>query len=256
MIDDKAVIHASASIGNNVCIGPFSVIGANVEIGDNTWVGPHVVINGSTTIGKENKIFQFSSLGDDPQDKKYAGESTKLVIGNRNTIREYCTFNRGTIQDRGITTVGDDNWVMAYAHIAHDCLVGNNIVMANNAQLAGHVEVGDHVILGAFTAVHQFVKIGVHSFTGLGTILTKDLPPFVMANGNTASAHGMNFEGMKRKGFSDDAIKKLRKAYKIVYRSNYTLQEAIKQLSELAEEIPAIKTFQAFLMNTQRGIVR
>ncbi len=256
MIDNKAVIHTSARLGNNVSIGPFSIIGADVEIGDNTWVGPHVVINGSTTIGKENKIFQFSSIGDAPQDKKYAGEPTALIIGDRNTIREYCTLNRGTVQDSGVTTVGNDNWIMAYAHVAHDCFVGDHIIMANNAQLAGHVNVGSFAILGAFTAVHQFVNIGVHSFTGLGTILTKDLPPFVMANGNTASAHGMNFEGMKRKGFSPETIKQLRQAYKIVYRSNYTLQEAIKQLAKLAEDIPTIKTFQEFLKNSQRGIVR
>lgn len=255
-IHPTAIIHSSAKLGVDVSVGPYSIIGADVEIGDRSWIGPHVVVNGPTRIGEECKIYQFASIGDAPQDKKYKGEPTRLEIGDRNVIRECCTLNRGTSQDVGITRIGNDNWIMAYCHIAHDCNVGNNTIFANNASIAGHVSVGDNVIMGAFTVVHQFVAIGAFSMTAMGTILLKDLPPFVMAMGNTAEAHGMNFEGMKRRGYSKDTILALRRAYKLIYRSGNTTESAINQLAPLAELHPEVKLLSEFLKNSNRGIVR
>lgn len=256
MIDERAVIDPSAKIGNNVSIGPYSVIGKDVEIGDGCEIGPHVVINGPTTIGCDNRIFQFASIGDEPQDKKYAGEPTRLVIGDRNTIREFCTINRGTTQDEGITRVGSDNWIMAYVHIAHDCVLGDNIILANNASLAGHVHVGDYAILGGFTLVHQFCSIGAHCFSGMNSVIAKDVPPYVMVSGHMAEAHGLNSEGLKRRGFSPDALKALKDAYRVVFRQGNTLKTAIELLEPEAEKCAELAVMVDFLKNVKRGIVR
>jgi len=256
VIHSTAIIDSQAEIGKNVSIGAYSVIGANVVLEDECVIGPHVVINGPTKIGKETKIYQFASIGDDPQDKKYAGEDTQLIIGERNVIRECCTINRGTIQDGGITRVGDDNWIMAYVHIAHDCVLGNNIIFANNTSLAGHVTVGDNAILGGFTIVHQFCQIGTNCFTGLNTIVTKDIPPFVMASGNLAKAHGLNTEGLKRRGYSKERIKAIKDAYKIIYRSKNTVEQAKEKLIPLSQEFDDVKLMLEFLQNVTRGIIR
>lgn len=254
VIHPTALVDPAARLGANVSIGAYSIIGPDVEIGDNSWIGPHVVINGPTRIGRDNRIFQFASLGEMPQDKKYAGEPTLLEIGDRNTIREFCTFNRGTIQDAGTTRIGDDNWIMAYVHIAHDCQVGNNTIFANNAQLAGHVHVGDWAILGGFTVVHQFVRIGAHSITGMGTILLQDLPPYVMANGNPSAPHGINSEGLRRRGFPPEAIAAIKRAYKTLYRSGLKLEEAAAAIA--AEQRPELAPLAEFLAVAGRGIIR
>ncbi len=254
VIHPTALVDAGARLGERVEIGAYSVIGAGVEVGDDTWIGPHVVINGPTKIGRANRIFQFASLGEQPQDKKYAGEPTTLEIGDRNTIREFCTFNRGTIQDAGATRVGNDNWIMAYVHIAHDCQVGNQTIFANNAQLAGHVQVGDWAILGGFTVVHQFVRIGAHSMTAMGTILLQDLPPYVTASGNPSAPHGINSEGLKRRGFSSGAIAALKRAYKALYRNGLKLEEATAQIA--AEGFDEVKVLSDFLAAPGRGIIR
>lgn len=256
MIHSSAIIAPGAQLGENVSVGPFSVIGEHVQIGDNTVIGPHVVIAGHTTLGCDNRVFQFASLGDEPQDKKYAGEPTRLEIGDRNTIREFCTFNTGTAQDAGVTRVGNDNWIMAYVHIAHDCQVGSKTIFANNAQIAGHVHVDDHAILGGFTAVHQFVRIGAHSMTGLGTVLFQDLPPYVTAAGNTASPYGINSEGLRRRGFSSESIMALKRAYRTLYKSGLTLEEAKAKLEEESVAHPEIQLLLDFLGVSKRGIVR
>lgn len=256
MIHSTAIVHPGAQLGRNVEIGAYSIIGEHVVVGDNTWIGSHVVITGQTTIGRDNRIFQFSSLGEAPQDKKYAGEPTRLEIGDRNTIREFCTFNRGTTQDAGVTRLGDDNWMMAYVHLAHDCQVGNHTIFANNAQLAGHVQVGDFAILGGFTVVHQFVRIGAHSMTAMGTILLKDLPPFVTASGNTAEPHGINSEGLKRRGFSAQALTAIKRAYKTLYKSGLKLEEAQVIIAEEASHLPEILPLAHFLNEAGRGIIR
>ena len=254
MIHPTAIIHSGARLGAGVSVGAYSIIDEHVEIGDNTRIGPHVVITGNTKIGCDNRIFQFCSLGEIPQDKKYAGEPTRLEIGDDNTIREFCTFNTGTAQDLGVTRVGNQNWVMAYVHIAHDCEVGNQTVLANNATLAGHVEVGDYAILGGLTAVHQFCKIGAHVITGGGTIVFKDIPPFVMASGAPAQPHGLNSEGLKRRGFSAETLATLKRAYKTLYRESLTLQEALEKLD--AETAPEVTQLTAFLRSAERGIIR
>ncbi len=253
-IHPTALIDPSARLGSNVSVGAYSVIGAAVEIGDNTWIGPHVVINGPTRIGRDNRIFQFASLGEMPQDKKYAGEPTTLEIGDRNTIREFCTFNRGTAQDAGATRIGNDNWIMAYVHLAHDCQVGNQTIFANNAQLAGHVHVGDWAILGGFTVVHQFVRIGAHSMTGMGTILLQDLPPYITASGNPSAPHGINSEGLKRRGYSSPAIMSIKRAYKALYRNGLKLDEAIAVMR--SEQQPETDVLAEFLSAPGRGILR
>jgi len=258
-IHPTALIDPAAQLGENVSIGAYSVIGAGVEIGDGTSVGPHVVIEGPTRIGRDNRIFQFASLGAEPQDKKYAGEPTRLEIGDRNTIREFCTFNRGTAQDAGVTRVGNDNWIMAYVHLAHDCQIGNHTIFANNAQLAGHVHVGDWAILGGFTVVHQFVRIGAHCITAMGTILLQDVPPFVTAAGNPSAPHGINSEGLKRRGFSAEAIAGLRRAYKTLYRNGLKLEEAaanIATAATLQEDSAALVALAEFLSAPGRGIIR
>lgn len=255
-IHATAIVHPAARLGRGVAIGPYSIVGEHVEIGDHTVIGPHVVIGGHTRIGRDNHIFQFCSIGEQPQDKKYAGEPTRLEIGDRNTIREFCTFNCGTAQDAGVTRVGSGNWIMAYVHLAHDCQVGDNTIFANNAQLAGHVHVGDFAILGGFTAVHQFVRIGAHSLTALGSILLQDLPPCVTAAGNTAKPYGINAEGLKRRGFSAEAIAALKRAYKLIYRSGMKLEEARARIAEDAAAQPELGLLAEFLSVPGRGIIR
>ncbi|MBI1421963.1 MAG: acyl-ACP--UDP-N-acetylglucosamine O-acyltransferase [Gammaproteobacteria bacterium] len=255
-IDPRAAIDPSARIGKNVTIGPFSVIGADVEIGDDSWIGPHVVINGPTRIGRENRIFQFASIGEIPQDKKFRGEDSTLEIGDRNTIRENVTINRGTADGGGVTKIGSDNWLMAYIHIAHDCIVGNHTIFANAASLAGHVIIDDYAILGGFTLVHQFCTIGTHSFCGMGSAISKDVPPYTMVNGNPAQPHGLNTEGLKRHQFSKETQQALRDAYKIIYRSGFTTQEALTQMNTLAQSFPEVANLQRFIQKSQRGIVR
>jgi len=256
MIHPTAIVDPAARIGANVKIGPYSIIGPDVEIGDNTVIGPHVVISGHTRIGRDNRIFQFTSLGEPPQDKKYAGEPTRLEIGDRNTIREYCTFNLGTVQDAGVTRVGDDNWIMAYVHIAHDCQVGNKTIFANNAQLAGHVVVDDWAIFGGNTGVHQFCRIGAHVMTAASTVVLQDVPPYVMAAGNSAQPYGINVEGLKRRGFSADSLLALKRAYRTLYKSGLLLDEARQKLAEDAKTQPDVQRIVDFLDVSKRGIIR
>lgn len=260
MIHATAIVDPKAELDSSVSVGPYTVIGAGVRIGAGTSVGPHCVIEGPTTIGRDNKIFQFASLGAAPQDKKYAGEPTQLIVGDRNTIREFCTMNRGTVQDDGITALGDDNWIMAYVHLAHDCKVGNRVIMANNAQLAGHVHVGDWAILGGFTAVHQFVHIGAHSMTGLGSILFQDLPPFIMAAGNIAEARSFNLEGLKRRGFTPEQLNAVKQMYRLLYRRGLTVDQAQIEMAGLQASHPeardTIQLMLDFLKTASRGIIR
>ncbi len=259
-IHPTAIINPGAVLDGSVEVGAYSIIGPNVVIGAGTKIGPHVVIEGHTTIGRDNVFYQFSSIGAAPQDKKYKWEPTRLEIGDRNTVREFCTFNLGTVQDVGVTRIGNDNWIMAYVHLAHDCQIGNNTIFANNAQLAGHVQVGDWVILGGFSNVHQFCQIGAHAMVGMSTSLTQDVPPFVILSGNPAAAHGINTEGLKRRGFSSDQIGAIRNAYKIIYKSKLTLEEAKKALAEAANNSPEaasqLRMIREFLDGTTRGIVR
>jgi UDP-N-acetylglucosamine acyltransferase len=255
-IHPTALIGEGAKLARNVRVGPYAVIGPDVEIGDGTTVGAHAVITGHTRIGRENRIFQFASLGEIPQDKKYAGEPTRLEIGDGNTIREFCTLNTGTAQDRGVTRLGSHNWLMAYVHVAHDCVVGDHTVMANNATLAGHVEIGNHAILGGLTAVHQFCKVGAHVITGGGTIVYKDIPPFVMAAGQPAKPHGLNNEGLKRRGFAAETLAALKRAYKILYREGNTLAEAQARLAPEAELHAEVRQLLDFLARAERGIIR
>lgn len=256
MIHPTASVHPGARLAGSVDVGPYAVIGEHVEVDENTNIGAHCVIAGHTRIGRENRIFQFSSIGEIPQDKKYAGEPTRLEIGHRNTIREFCTFNTGTVQDAGVTRIGDDNWFMAYVHVAHDCVVGNHTIFANCTQLAGHVHVGDWVILGGFTGIHQFCRIGEHSMTAIGSVVVHDLPPYVMAQGDTAQAHGINSEGLRRRGFSNEAINGIRKAYKTIYRQKLTLEAARAELEHQVQHCPEVEPLLAFLSTTTRGIVR
>ena len=255
-IHPTAVVHPGARIGGQVEIGPYSIIGENVEIGDRTSVGPHVVIHGQTRIGRDNRIFQFCSIGEIPQDKKYSGEATRLEIGDRNTIREFCTFNCGTAQDAGVTRLGDDNWIMAYVHLAHDCQIGNQTIFANNTQLAGHVKVGDWAILGGFTVAHQFVRIGAHSFTAMGTILLQDLPPFVTASGNPAEPRSINAEGLKRRGYSAEAVAAVKRAFKTLYKAGLTLDDARSAISAEVDATPELSLLADFLGSPGRGIIR
>ena len=256
MIHPSAIVHPRAILGQKVNIGAYSVIGEHVEIGDETRIGPHVVIEGRTRIGKHNRIFQFCSLGAAPQDKKYAGEPTRLEIGDGNTIREFCTLNCGTVQDAGVTRLGSDNWIMAYVHVAHDCEIGDHTIFANNAQIAGHVHIGDHAILGGFTGVHQFVRVGAHSFTAIATVLVHDLPPYVMAAGDSAKPYGINVEGLRRRGFSAESLAAIKRAYKTLYKSGLTLDQAREQLAEQAKTSSEIALLAEFLQGSSRGIVR
>jgi UDP-N-acetylglucosamine acyltransferase len=255
-IHPSAVIDPSARIGKDVTIGAFCVIGAEVEIGDGTRIGSHVVIDGPTRIGRENQIYSFAALGGDPQDKKFHGEKSELVIGDRNTIREFVTFNRGTADDAGVTRIGDDNWIMAYVHIAHDCVVGNRTIFANASSLAGHVTVEDYVILGGFTLVHQFCKIGAHAFTSMGSVINRDVPPYVTVAGKYAEPHGINSEGLKRRGFSSERIISIKRAYKTIYKSGLPLAEARAQLAEAAKDAPDVKLMLEFIERSERSLVR
>lgn len=256
MIDPHALVDAAAQVAPDVVVGPYTIIGADVEIGEGTWIGPHVVIRGPTRIGRDNRIYQFASIGEASQDKKYAGEPTRLEIGDRNVIREFCTIHRGTVQDEGITRIGDDNWIMAYAHIAHDCVVENRTVFSNGASLAGHVHMGDDTILGGFTLVHQFCRIGAYSFCAMGSGVRQDVPPYVMVAGNPAKPHGINTEGLKRRGFSAAEIQAVRRAYKALYKSQLRLDDAIVRIQALAAQFPCIRILVDFLTSTTRGIVR
>jgi UDP-N-acetylglucosamine acyltransferase len=256
MLHPTALIHPGAKLADDVEVGPYSIIGEHVEIGAGTVVGSHVVIDGHTRIGQHNHIFQFNSLGEIPQDKKYAGEPTRLEIGDHNTIREFCTLNLGTAQDVGVTRVGNHNWIMAYVHLAHDCQIGNHTIFANNAQLAGHVVVEDYAILGGFTGVHQFCQIGAHVMTGVGTVVLQDIPPYVTASGNPVAPHGINSEGLKRRGFSSDAVMAIKRAYKTLYKSGLTLEQAKEAILGQADTHPELHALADFLGRSERGIVR
>lgn len=255
-IHPTAIIDSAAELDSSVEIGPYSIVGANVKIDAGTRVAGHVIINGPTIIGKNNHIFQYSSLGEAPQDKKYKDEPTLLEIGDNNTIREFCTFNRGTIQDKGTTKIGNDNWIMAYVHIAHDCQIGNHTIFANNTSLAGHVDIDDYAILGGFTLIHQFCKVGSHVITAVGSVVFKDIPPYVTAAGYDAKPHGINAEGLKRRGFSSQSILKIKRAYKTLYRNGLTLDEAKIELAAMQETTPEIGLLTNFLNVSTRGIVR
>jgi UDP-N-acetylglucosamine acyltransferase len=262
LIHSTAIVDPAAELDSSVSVGPYTVIGPHVKIAAGTTVGPHCVIEGHTTIGKDNRIFQFNSLGAIPQDKKYAGEPCELIIGDRNTIREFCTFNIGSPGDIAKTVVGNDNWIMAYVHLAHDCVVGNNVIFANNSQLAGHVHVDDWVILGGFTVVHQFVRIGAHAMTAMCSLLFADVPPYVMCQGQPAAARSMNFEGLRRRGFGPERIAGVKAMHKALYRDDLTLEQARTRMTELATSQPEtaadVAMMQSFLDNVspQRGIVR
>lgn len=256
MIHSTVIISDTAKIADNVEIGPYSIIGDNVEIGSGTRIDSHVVINGPTTIGEDNHIYQFASIGDDPQDKKYADEPTKLSIGDRNTIREFCTISRGTTQDAGETIVGDENWIMAYCHIAHDCVVGSQTIMANNSTLAGHVHLGDWVICGGFSGIHQFCKIGEHAFLGMYCGVNRDVPAYTLASGQPAVPKGINSEGLKRRGYSADQIRNIKNAYRLVYRKGLKLSEAMDAIAAVVDEQQELRPFLESLRSSERGIIR
>jgi UDP-N-acetylglucosamine acyltransferase len=256
LIDPKAVVASGARLHDDVYVGPFAIIGDGVEIGRGTRIEPHAVVKGPTVLGEDNHVFQFASVGDDPQDKKYKGEPTRLVIGDRNTIREGVTINRGTVQDQGVTTVGNDNWIMAYAHIAHDCVVGSNTIFANNASIAGHVYVGDFAILGGFTAVHQFCRIGAHALTSMFSYVTKDIPAYVTVSGRPAEPRGINAEGLKRRSFTAEQIRNIREAYRAVYRQALKLEEAVALIEEWLPDQPELAPFLESLRNGSRGLAR
>jgi UDP-N-acetylglucosamine acyltransferase len=256
LIDPKAIVHRDAELADDVSIGPFSVIGAHVKIDAGTLVGPHVVIKGPTSIGKQNRIYQFSSIGEDPQDKKYAAEITRLEIGDRNTIREFSSMHRGTQQDQSVTRIGNDNLFMAYTHVAHDCVIGDSVIMANGASLAGHVHLHSHAILGGFTLVHQFTQIGQYSFAAMGSAITQDIPPFVMVGGKPTRPHGINSVGMERNGISAEDVRLIRKAYKIIYKMNLRLDESIEKIEEFTHESKELLIMIDFLRNVSRGILR
>ena len=256
LIHTTAIVDNSAEIASDVSIGAFTVIGAGVKINSGTIIGPHVVINGPTVIGKDNHIYQFCSIGEDPQDKKYAAEITRLEIGNRNVIREFASMHRGTVQDKSLTKIGSDNLFMAYTHVAHDCIIGDNVIMANGASLAGHVHLHSHSILGGFTLVHQFTQVGQYSFAAMGSAITQDIPPFVMVGGKPTRPHGINSVGMERKGITPEDIRLIRNAYKIIYKMNLRLEDAIEKIEEMAGESQHVSDLVSFLRNVNRGILR
>lgn len=256
MIHPSAIIDDLAVVAEGVSVGPFCVIGPDVEIGTGTVIGPHVVIRGPTRIGRENRIFQFASIGEDPQDKKYQGEITRLEIGDRNVIREYSTVHRGTIQDKSVTRLGDDNLLMAYTHVAHDCVIGNGVIMANGASLAGHVTVDDFAILGGFSLVHQFCRIGRYSFSGMGSVISRDIPPYVMVGGSPTRPRGINSVGMERRGFDAESILQIKRAFKLIYKSRLKLEEAIESLAAMAEQSSEVIPLLEFLKQSGRSIIR
>ena len=255
-IHPTAIIDPRAKLGAGVSVGPYTVIDGDVEIGEGTTIGAHNVITGHTKIGRDNRIFHFCSIGEANQDKKYRGEPTRLEVGERNTIREYCTLNRGTVQDAGVTRVGDDNWIMAYCHVAHDCQVGSHTVFANHATLAGHVHIGDYTILGGFVGVHQFVKVGAHVMAGISSVVTQDVPPYLTIAGNPCVPHGINSEGLKRRGFSPESLAALKRAYRTLYKSGLSLAQAREELERQGAEIPEIASLARFLAASTRGILR
>ncbi|MBT8084772.1 MAG: acyl-ACP--UDP-N-acetylglucosamine O-acyltransferase [Woeseia sp.] len=256
MIHPTAIIADTARIADDVDIGPYSLIGDDVEIGSGCHIGGHVVINGPTRLGTNNRIYSFAAVGDDPQDKKYAGEPTRLEIGNGNTIREFCTISRGTVQDKGVTRLGDDNWIMAYVHIAHDCVIGSHTILANNATLAGHAHLGDWVIMGGFSGVHQFCRIGDHAFLGMYAGIGQDVPAYTMVSGQPATPRGINSEGLKRRNFSSEQIRNIKHAYRLLYRQKLKLADAVAQIAKLAEERPELRPLLNSLQESGRSIVR
>ncbi|MGH8247738.1 MAG: acyl-ACP--UDP-N-acetylglucosamine O-acyltransferase [Gammaproteobacteria bacterium] len=257
MIHPTAVVHPDARIGDGVTIGPYSDIGPGVDIGAGTSVASHVVIKGPCRVGSDNRIFQFCSIGDEPQDKKFRGEKeSALVIGDGNVIREYCSINRGTSGGGGTTRIGNNNWIMGYVHVAHDCVVGNHAVFANNATLAGHVRVDDYAILGGFTGIHQYCRVGKHSFSAIASVIVKDVPPYILVSGNTARPTGLNREGLKRHGFGNGDIEILRRAYRIVYRDGLLLKDALTELASLIPQCAAVADFRSFIESSERGVVR
>ena len=260
LIHPTALIAEGARLDPSVSVGPYAVIGANVTIGVNTTIGAHCVIEGHTTLGQDNRVFQFASLGGAPQDKKYAGEPTRLVIGNRNTVREFCTFNTGTTQDDGVTCIGDDNWIMAYVHIAHDCVVGNQTILANNATLAGHVQIGDYAIIGGLTGLHQFTQVGAHAMAGFASHISQDVPPFMMVDGNPLAVRGLNLEGLRRRGFSPERLSAIKQMHRLLYRQGLTLDAARSAIAALPEQHPQaaadIAAMLDFLNTSARGIAR
>ena len=256
MIHPTAIIADSAVVADDVEIGAYSIIGDHVEIGSGSRIGSHVVINGPTVIGRDNRIYQFASIGDDPQDKKYADQPTRLEIGDGNTIREFCTISRGTVEDEGVTRLGSNNWIMAYVHIAHDCVIGDNTILANNATLAGHVHVGDWVIFAGFSGAHQFCKIGAHAFLGMYAGANRDIPAYVTCSGTPATPRGINSEGLKRRGFSEAQIRNIKNAYRLVFRKGKKLAEAVEELTALVDEQPELRPFLDSLTQSERGIAR
>ena len=256
LIDSKAIVNSHAELADDVSVGPYSVIGADVKIGAGNIIGSHVVIKGPTSIGKENRIYQFTSIGEDPQDKKYAAEITRLEIGDRNTIREFTSMHRGTQQDNSVTKIGDDNLFMAYTHVAHDCIIGNNVIMANGASLAGHVHLNNNAILGGFTLVHQFTQVGQYSFAAMGSAITQDIPPFIMVGGKPTRPHGINSVGMERNGISAEDIRLIRNAYKIIYKMNLRLEDAIEKMEDMTSDSKQLTDMISFLRNVSRGILR
>ena len=260
LIHPTALIAEGARLDPSVSVGPYAVIGANVTIGANTTIGAHCVIEGHTTLGQDNRVFQFASLGGAPQDKKYAGEPTRLVIGNRNTVREFCTFNTGTTQDDGVTRIGDDNWIMAYVHIAHDCVVGNQTILANNATLAGHVQIGDYAIIGGLTGLHQFTQVGAHVMAGFATHISREVPPCMVGDGNPLAVRGLNLEGLRRRGFSPERLSAIKQMHRLLYRQGLTLDAARSAIAALPEQHPQaaadIAAMLDFLNTSARGIAR
>jgi len=256
LIDPRAAVDPAADLDEGVSVGPFTVIGPGVQIARGSWIGPHAVLKGLTRIGTDCKIYQFASVGEDPQDKKYGGEPTRLEVGDRNVIREYATVHRGTAQDEGLTRIGDDNLLMAYSHVAHDCVIGNHTILANAASLGGHVDIDDWAILGGFTIVHQFCHIGAHSFCAMGSVISKDVPAYVMVGGHPAEPHGVNAEGLRRRHFSEPTIQRIRRAYKILYKSGLSLVEATEELRSMAETTPELRALVYSLEHSERSITR
>lgn len=256
MIHPSAIVDAGAELDTDVEVGPFAVIGAGVQIGAGTRIGPHAVLRGPMRIGRDNRIFQFASVGEDPQDKKYGGEPTRLDMGDRNQVREFATLHRGTVQDQGVTRIGDDNLFMAYTHVAHDCHIGNQVIMANAASLGGHVEVQDWAILGGFTIVHQFCRIGIHSFCAMGSVLSRNVPPYFMVGGHPAEPHGVNVEGLRRRGFSSESIQAIKRAYRTLYMAKLKRDEALTRIRELAASAPELAVLADFIADSNRSLVR
>lgn len=256
LIHETAIVSADAELADGVKVGAYSIVEGGVSIGADTEIGPHCVVRRNTRLGERNHVYQFCSIGEDPQDKKYAGEETYLEVGDGNTIREYCTLNRGTSQDEGVTRVGDNNWIMAYVHIAHDCLVGNECIFANNVTLAGHVKVADYVIWGGFSGAHQFARVGAHAFIANNAGVSRDVPPYIMAAGQPAAPRGLNLEGLRRRGFDTDQVRNIKDAFRILYRSGLRLEEAREKIDALGEGNPEVAVFADFLKHSERSIVR